>query len=110
MITKKVLSRGEFTVTDVSRNLIFKVKGSFFSAADRPVLKDAAGIPILTFRRKLLSAHSRRQVLKGDNMNSKDIIFSVKVIAVSIQSQIGRVFGLKYRRKCPRFPRQRRVS
>ncbi|GAB2217868.1 hypothetical protein Droror1_Dr00001081 [Drosera rotundifolia] len=80
VITKKVLSlrEGEFNVTDVNGNLIFSIKGSFFSAADRHVLRDAAGVPILTLRRKLLTAHSTWRVFKGDSTDSKDLIFSVK--------------------------------
>jgi hypothetical protein len=54
-IVKKVLtiSDGNFAVTDVNGNIVFKVKGSFLTLRDRRVLVDAAGYPITTLRRKV---------------------------------------------------------
>ncbi|GAB2247810.1 hypothetical protein Droror1_Dr00007692 [Drosera rotundifolia] len=80
VITKKVFSleNGEFNVTDINGNLIFSVERYFFSTAARHVLNDASGIPLVTLRRKIFSAHRRWQVFKGDSTDSKDLIFSVK--------------------------------
>lgn len=54
-IVKKVMtiSDGNFAVTDINGNIIFKVKGSLLTLRDRRVLLDAAGNPITTLRRKV---------------------------------------------------------
>ncbi|KAM3287965.1 protein LURP-one-related 10 [Capsicum chacoense] len=72
------LSEGAFGVTDVNGNIVFKVKGKLFSLRDRRVLLDAAGNPIVTFQQKILSAHRRWQVYRGESTDSKDFLFSVK--------------------------------
>ncbi|KAL2250340.1 protein LURP-one-related 15-like [Sesamum indicum] len=72
------LSEGNFGVTDVNGNIMFRVKGKFFSLHDRRVLLDATGIPIITFQQKLLSAHRRWQVFRGESTDAKDLLFSVK--------------------------------
>ncbi|KAL9252935.1 LURP-one-related 15-like protein [Drosera capensis] len=79
VITKKAFSlgNGEFNVTDINGNLIFSVERYFFSTAARHVLNDASGIPLVTLRRKIFSAHRRWQVFKGDSTDSKDLIFNV---------------------------------
>ncbi|XP_062094851.1 protein LURP-one-related 10-like isoform X4 [Humulus lupulus] len=79
-IVQKVLTitDGNFGVTDVNGNLIFKVKGFLLSLRDRRVLLDAAGRPIITLREKLLSAHERWQVFRGDSTDSRDLLFSAK--------------------------------
>ncbi|PIN19702.1 hypothetical protein CDL12_07606 [Handroanthus impetiginosus] len=76
-IVRKVLS-GDFVVNDVNGNLLFKVKGSLLSLHGRRVILDVAGRPIVTLRRKILSAHSRWQVFRGDSSEAKDLIFSAK--------------------------------
>ncbi|KAM3287962.1 Protein LURP-one-related 15 [Capsicum baccatum] len=72
------LSEGAFGVTDVNGNIVFKVKSKLFSLRDRRVLLDAAGNPIVTFQQKILSAHRRWQVYRGESTDSKDFLFSVK--------------------------------
>ncbi|KAL6574523.1 hypothetical protein OROMI_011808 [Orobanche minor] len=72
------LSEGNFGVTDVNGNIMFKVKGKLLSLHDRRVLLDASGTPIITFQQKLLSAHRRWQVYRGESTNAKDLLFSVK--------------------------------
>ncbi|KAJ0691531.1 putative tubby-like protein [Helianthus annuus] len=54
-IVKKLLtlSDGNFAVTDVNGNVMFKVKGKHISLRDRRVLLDAAGNPILSFQKKV---------------------------------------------------------
>ncbi|KAJ7950075.1 LURP-one-like protein [Quillaja saponaria] len=84
-IVKKVLtlSDGNFVVTDVNGNIIFKVKGILFTFVHRRrVLIDAAGNPIVTLRQKAMSAHSRWQVFRGDSTDSKDLIFSAKTSSI----------------------------
>lgn len=47
------LSEGNFGVTDVNGNIMFRVKGKLFSLHDRRVLYDAAGNPLITFQQKV---------------------------------------------------------
>nr|XP_043636423.1 protein LURP-one-related 15-like [Erigeron canadensis] len=72
------LSDGNFGVTDVNGNIMFKVKAKHLSLRDRRVLLDASGIPVLSFQKKLISLHNRWVVFRGDSSDSKDIIFSAK--------------------------------
>ncbi|KAL2455766.1 Protein LURP-one-related 15 [Abeliophyllum distichum] len=72
------LSEGSFGVTDVNGNIMFRVKGKLFSLHDRRVLYDAAGNPLITFQQKLLSAHRRWQVFRGESTDAKNLLFSVK--------------------------------
>lgn len=55
VIARKLLklSEGNFGVTDVNGNLMFKVKGKFFSLRDRRILLDAADNPIVSFQQKV---------------------------------------------------------
>ena len=55
-ITRKVvsLSLGNFSVTDVNGNVVFKVKPKKISLHDRRSLLDSADNPILSFRKKVL--------------------------------------------------------
>ncbi|XP_059668107.1 protein LURP-one-related 15-like [Cornus florida] len=72
------LSEGNFAVTDVNGNLMFKVKGKLLSLRDRRILLDTAGNPLVSLQQKILSAHRRWQVYRGDSSDSKDLLFSVK--------------------------------
>ncbi|KAK4418868.1 protein LURP-one-related 15 [Sesamum alatum] len=72
------LSEGSFGVTDANGNIMFRVKGKLFSLHDRRVLLDASGVPVITFQQKLLSAHRRWQVFRGESTDAKDLLFSVK--------------------------------
>ncbi|KAK7845690.1 protein lurp-one-related 15 [Quercus suber] len=73
-IVKKVLTitDGNFVVTDINGNVIFKVKGTLLTLHDRRTLLDAAGNPII------MSAHDRWQIFRGGSVEAKDLIFSVK--------------------------------
>nr|GEU38644.1 hypothetical protein [Tanacetum cinerariifolium] len=71
-------SNGNFTVVDINRNLMFKIKDTRFSFHDRHILYDATEKPLLTFKKKLRSIHGRWQAFKGDSKNHKDLLFSVK--------------------------------
>lgn len=55
-ITRKVLTitDGNFVVTDVNANFIFRVKGSLLTLHGRRLILDAAGNPIITLRQKVL--------------------------------------------------------
>ncbi|KAK7395018.1 hypothetical protein VNO78_15559 [Psophocarpus tetragonolobus] len=79
-VVKKVMTitDGNFTVTDVNANVVFKVKGSLMTLRHRRVLIDPAGNPIVTLRRKMITAHDRWQAFRGESIEAKDLIFSVK--------------------------------
>ncbi|XVF29658.1 hypothetical protein REPUB_Repub15cG0141100 [Reevesia pubescens] len=77
VIVKKVLN-GNLVVTDINDNIVFKVKGPFLTIYGRQVLIDATGNPIVTLKRKFMSAHDRWQVFRGDSTDSSDLIFSAK--------------------------------
>ncbi|XP_020252353.1 protein LURP-one-related 10-like [Asparagus officinalis] len=79
-VTKKAISitDGDFVVTDVNGAVVFKVKGTLLSVRDRRVLLDANGVPLMSMQQKILSAHRRWQVFRGDSSDSKDQLFSVK--------------------------------
>ncbi|KAG5582765.1 hypothetical protein H5410_053392 [Solanum commersonii] len=64
-------SEGAFGVTDVNGNIVFKVKGKFFSLRDRRILLDAAGNSLVTFQQKMLSAHRRWQCKKSSLLQFK---------------------------------------
>ncbi|KAJ0088389.1 hypothetical protein Patl1_31486 [Pistacia atlantica] len=79
-IVRKVMTitDGNFVVQDINGNILFKVKGALLSIHDRRVLIDAAGNPIVTLRRKAVSAHDRWQVFRGESTEPGDLIFTVK--------------------------------
>ncbi|KAL1545427.1 protein LURP-one-related 15-like [Salvia divinorum] len=79
-ITRKLmtLEDGTFGVTDLNGNLLFRIRGKVFSLHDRRVLLDADGNPIITFQQKLLTAHRRWQVFRGESTDSKNMLFSVR--------------------------------
>ena len=45
---------GNFVVTDINGNIVFKVKGAFLTIRDRRVLLDATGKPIVTLKQKVV--------------------------------------------------------
>ncbi|XP_061339077.1 protein LURP-one-related 15-like [Gastrolobium bilobum] len=78
-IVRKVMTLGDnFTVTNVNGKVVFNLKGSLMSLHDNRVLLDAAGKPIVTIRRKVMTGHDRWQAFRGESMEMKDLIFSVK--------------------------------
>nr|ACU19112.1 unknown [Glycine max] len=79
-VVKKVmtLSDGNFVVTDVNGNVVFKVKGSLMTLRDRRILVDAAGNPLVTLRRKIMTTHDRWQAFRGESTEAKDLIFTLK--------------------------------
>ncbi|XP_043725866.1 protein LURP-one-related 15-like [Telopea speciosissima] len=77
-ILRKV-GKGNFSVADeVTGNILFEVKVNHLSFHGRRVLLDSNGNPLLSIRKKILSAHWRWEVFRGDSWKSKDLLFSVK--------------------------------
>ncbi|KAE9447556.1 hypothetical protein C3L33_20541, partial [Rhododendron williamsianum] len=47
------INKGDFTATDVNGNVMFRIRGKFFSLHGRHILLDAAGNPMLTLQHKV---------------------------------------------------------
>ncbi|KAK7390257.1 hypothetical protein VNO78_25556 [Psophocarpus tetragonolobus] len=78
-IVRKVLTLADtFTITDVNGKMVFNLKASLVTLRHHRVLLDAAGEPIVTIHRKTTTTHDRWQVFRGESMEQKDLIFSVK--------------------------------
>ncbi|KAJ9179629.1 hypothetical protein P3X46_007979 [Hevea brasiliensis] len=79
-VASKLLTLGEnnFTVTDVNGTLIFQVKSKLLSIHDRRFLQDAAGNTLVTLRQKIMTAHRRWEVFRGESTDAKDLLFSAK--------------------------------
>ncbi|KAJ4972176.1 hypothetical protein NE237_005275 [Protea cynaroides] len=74
----KSLDEGNFSISDVNGNIVFKAKGTLLSFHDRHLLHDTKGDHLLSLRHKIMSLHSRWQVFKGDSSDSQHLLFSVK--------------------------------
>ncbi|KAI3677708.1 hypothetical protein L6452_36974 [Arctium lappa] len=72
------LSDGNFGVTDVNGNLMFKVRGKLLSIHGKRLLVDVVGNRIVTFQKKLISGHKRWQCFRGDSTNPRDHVFTAK--------------------------------
>ncbi|KAK8609776.1 hypothetical protein V6N13_093190 [Hibiscus sabdariffa] len=79
-IIRKVLTvmNGNFVVTDINSNILFNVKGKVLSMHAHRVLLDGAGNPIVTLKQKMMSAHDRWQVFKGESTDASDLLFSAR--------------------------------
>ncbi|KAK1561820.1 hypothetical protein Q3G72_001271 [Acer saccharum] len=81
-IVRKVMNitDGNFVVQDVNNNgnILFKLKGFLMTLHNRRVLFDAAGTPLVTLRKKIISAHDRWQVFRGESTHLNDLIFTAK--------------------------------
>ncbi|XP_057859565.1 protein LURP-one-related 15-like [Cryptomeria japonica] len=71
-------SGGDFTVTDANGNVVFKSSGKVLSLHRRRLLQGAAGNPLLTMEKKILTMHKRWRVFDGDSINGQNFAFSVK--------------------------------
>ncbi|KAJ7950077.1 Protein LURP-one-related like [Quillaja saponaria] len=80
-MVKKLLnvSDAHFAVTDVNGTLIFKIKGAVLNFRERRILVDAAGTPVASLKSKLLTAHKRWQVFRGDSVDPEDLLFSARM-------------------------------
>ncbi|WVZ05170.1 hypothetical protein V8G54_018516 [Vigna mungo] len=97
-VVEKVMSiaDGNFAITDVNGNVVFKVQGSLTTLRDRRVLLDAAGHPLATLRRKMMTAHDRWQAFRGESTDDKDLIFSLKRSSlIQFKTKLDVFLGLK---------------
>ncbi|KFK24672.1 hypothetical protein AALP_AA8G010000 [Arabis alpina] len=72
------LTSGNFVITDVKGNLLFKVKDPVFGLHDKRILLDGSGYPVLTFREKIMSMHQSWQVFRGGSTDQRDLLYTVK--------------------------------
>ncbi|KAG6433721.1 hypothetical protein SASPL_105336 [Salvia splendens] len=79
-ISKNIWQIGQanFVVTKSNGEIIFKIKGAIFSFNTTRVVYNAAGVPIVTLRKKTFSILSTWQVFRGEGKDQKDLIFSVR--------------------------------
>ncbi|AED90386.1 LURP-one-like protein (DUF567) [Arabidopsis thaliana] len=79
-IVRKMMSLtdGNFVITDVNGNLLFKVKEPVFGLHDKRVLLDGSGTPVVTLREKMVSMHDRWQVFRGGSTDQRDLLYTVK--------------------------------
>ncbi|KAL5715125.1 hypothetical protein ACHQM5_016995 [Ranunculus cassubicifolius] len=77
-IQKKLLKLGEghFSVHDINGNSLLTVKGAIISLRDKRVLVDSEGNPLVNMRQKIITAHRRWDVYRGED--TAEPIFSVK--------------------------------
>ncbi|KAB1221830.1 Protein LURP-one-related 15 [Morella rubra] len=69
----------EYIVADVNRNnIVFRAQGDLFKLHAGGRMWDAAGYPVVTFRKKIMTAHSRWQVFRGNNIDSNHLLFSAR--------------------------------
>ncbi|XP_015086878.1 protein LURP-one-related 10-like [Solanum pennellii] len=80
VISRKVksLRYGEFVVSDMNGNFMFKVKGNSFGWHDKRVIPDATDNPLITLKQKMLTEHSRWNAYKGESTDEKDFLFTIK--------------------------------
>lgn len=78
----KTLRYGEFVVSDMNGNFVFKVRGASFGWHDKRVILDAADNPMITLKQKIWSEHWRWNVFRGENTDDKDFLFTVKTTSV----------------------------
>ncbi|KAL1819060.1 hypothetical protein ACET3Z_013929 [Daucus carota] len=79
MIVQKMMtiSEGNYAVTDAKGNIMFKVKSKVLSLRHLHVLLDAAGNPVVSFQKKIMSMLSTWKVYRGDSSDSKDLVFTM---------------------------------
>ncbi|KAG5585020.1 hypothetical protein H5410_045454 [Solanum commersonii] len=78
----KTLRYGEFVVSDMNGNFMFKVKGTTFGWHDKRVILDAADNPLITLKQKILTEHSRWNAFKGESTDNKDFLFTIKTTSI----------------------------
>ncbi|KAJ6871540.1 hypothetical protein NC652_037021 [Populus alba x Populus x berolinensis] len=69
-------------VTDEDGNLIFQVKSKIATVRDIRYLQDAYGNIFVSLKHKLMTAHGRWEVFRGESIEQKDLLFSVKQSSV----------------------------
>ncbi|KAM7463908.1 hypothetical protein LguiA_032029 [Lonicera macranthoides] len=67
-----------FAVTDASENILFQIKGKPLRVHERHVLLDSSLNPLVSLQQKILTAHKRWHVFRGDSSEPEDLLFSIK--------------------------------
>ncbi|XP_024005504.1 protein LURP-one-related 15 isoform X1 [Eutrema salsugineum] len=79
-IVRKVMKfkAGNFAITDVNGDLLFKVNDRLFGLHDKRILLDGSGSPVLTLREKIRTMHNRWKVFRGGSTEESDHLYTVK--------------------------------
>ncbi|KAI3725440.1 hypothetical protein L1987_65228 [Smallanthus sonchifolius] len=80
-------SSGDHLITDVNNKILFRVIRRYTNYHDQRLLLDADNIPIVTIRKKILTAHSVWKAFKGNSNADSEMIFSTKTSKM-IQSKM----------------------
>ncbi|CAH2053827.1 unnamed protein product [Thlaspi arvense] len=72
------LKAGNFVITDVNGDMLFKVKDPVFGLHDKRILLDGSASPVLNMREKIVSLHQRWRVFRGVSKEQKDLLYTVK--------------------------------
>ncbi|KAI3843186.1 hypothetical protein MKW92_037861 [Papaver armeniacum] len=64
--------------SDVDGNPVFDIKDELTLVRHHRVLRDPAGVPIVTILEKVMTAHRRFNVFKGDSTDMKDLVFTAR--------------------------------
>lgn len=75
-------SGGDFNVLDSLGNLLLTVEGRAFSLRDKRILRDQAGNPLLTMRKKLLSLHQKWEAYRGEETRQENLLFTARTSKV----------------------------
>ncbi|ESQ54965.1 hypothetical protein EUTSA_v10026215mg [Eutrema salsugineum] len=72
------IKQGNFVITDVNGNMLFKVNDRVFGLHDQRTLLDSSGSPVLTLRDKMMTMHNRWKVFRGGSTEESDLLYTVK--------------------------------
>ncbi|CAH2053826.1 unnamed protein product [Thlaspi arvense] len=72
------LKPGNFVITDVNGDMLFRVKDPVFGFHDKRILLDGSASPVLNMREKIVSLHQRWRVFRGVSKEQKDLLYTVK--------------------------------
>lgn len=68
-------SGDNFKALDSVGNLLFTVEGPAFSYREKRILRDQAGIPLLTMRRKLMTIRGTWEAYRGEGTEEQNLLF-----------------------------------
>ncbi|KAH0471164.1 hypothetical protein IEQ34_000887 [Dendrobium chrysotoxum] len=72
----KPLRKRYLATVDAAGNILFKTKHYWLGGFTQ--LRDAAGHTVFTMKPKFITLHGRWQAFRGDSMEAKDLVFSIK--------------------------------
>ncbi|KAJ1416315.1 Tubby-like, C-terminal [Sesbania bispinosa] len=68
-----------FSVKSIKGDVVFNLeRPTLISLHSRRILYDTTGQPVVTIRRKIMTAHNRWEVFLGESAAAQDLIFTIK--------------------------------